>query len=156
VKIKLPNAWAGNVPGRAPSATPSGVEQRDGKKRKRTPSRRELLALRPLRNSALEWAVEEDQVVLEIKRVSNWKTKLLNIFVPLPESRRVMLDPIGSDVWQMLDGQTTIEYIGKALAKKHKLTPREAELSLQQFFKELSRRGYVGFVEGDARETGAL
>jgi Coenzyme PQQ synthesis protein D (PqqD) len=154
--MKLPNVWGGKMMDRASTATRSGFGQRGNKRRKGPPSRRELLALRPLRNPALEWAVEEGQVVLEIKRASNWKTKLLNIFVPLPESRRVVLDPIGSDVWQMLDGETTIEYIGKSLAKKHKLTPREAELSLQQFFKELSRRGYVGFLVGDAREAETL
>jgi hypothetical protein len=153
--MKLPNVWGGKASGGTPTMTRAVVGQRGGKKRKGPPSRREMLALRPLRNAALEWVVEEDQVVLEIKRVNNWKTKLLNIFVPLPESRRVVLDPIGTDVWQMLDGQNTIEDIGKALAKKHKLTPRETELSLQQFFKELSRRGYVGFVMRDAPDTEA-
>ena len=33
------------------------------------------------------------------------------------------------------------------LAKEFKLMPREAELSLQQFFKELGRRGYVMFMK---------
>ena len=153
--MKLPNVWGGKESDRAPIMAPSVAGQRGAKKRKGPPSRREMLALRPLRNAALEWVVEEGQVVLEIKRVNNWKTKLLNIFVPLPESRRVVLDPIGTDVWQMLDGQNTIGDISKALAKKHKLTPREAELSLQQFFKELSRRGYVAFAMAEAQKTEA-
>ncbi len=153
--MKLPNVWGDRASGSSPIAARPDAGQRGGKKRKGPPSRREMLALRPLRNPALEWVVEEGQVVLEIKRVNNWKTKLLNIFVPLPESRRVVLDPIGTDVWQMLDGQNTIEDIGKALARKHKLTSRETELSLQQFFKELSRRGYVGFVMHGAPETEA-
>lgn len=120
-------------------------------KKKKTPTRREMLALRPLRNPALEWAEENGQVVLHIKRGqgtrAKWTLRLLSIFVPLPENHRVALDPIGTHVWRMLDGQTTVERIIKSLAREYKITPREAELSLQQFFKELSRRGYVGFLK---------
>ncbi|HEX8235322.1 MAG TPA: PqqD family protein [Abditibacteriaceae bacterium] len=115
--------------------------------RKNAPTRRELLAVRPVRNPALEWEEEDEQVVLHIKRVDNWKTRLITIFTQVPESRRVVLDPIGTHVWRMLDGQTTFEAISKSLAKEFKLMPREAELSLQQFFKELGRRGYVMFVK---------
>jgi hypothetical protein len=106
-----------------------------------------LLAVRPVRNPALEWVEEDEQIVLHIKRVNNWKTRLITIFTQVPESRRVVLDPIGTHVWRMLDGQTTFEAISKSLAKEFKLMPREAELSLQQFFKELGRRGYVMFVK---------
>ncbi len=116
--------------------------------RKGAPTRRELLAVRPVRNPALEWVEEDGQIVLHIKRVNNWKTRLITIFTQVPESRRVVLDPIGTHVWRMLDGQNTFEAISKSLAKEFKLLPREAELSLQQFFKELGRRGFVMFMKG--------
>jgi len=122
--------------------------QRQGKSRRgpKKPTRRDVLALRPCRNPALEWFESDGRVVLNVKRENNWKTRLLSIFVPLPDDRKVVLDPIGTDVWQMLDGQTSIGTIAKALAAKYKLTSREAELSVQQFFKELGRRGYVAFM----------
>jgi hypothetical protein len=110
-------------------------------------TRRELLSVCPVRNPALEWAEEDEQVVLHVKRANNWKTRLITIFTQVPESRRVVLDPIGTHVWLMLDGETTFEAIAKSLAKEFKLMPREAELSLQQFFKELGRRGYVMFMK---------
>ena len=127
----------------------SGKSRTDTSKaaRKGAPTRRELLAVRPVRNPALEWVEEDGQIVLHIKRVNNWKTRLITIFTQVPESRRVVLDPIGTHVWRMLDGQTTFEAISKSLAKEFKLMPREAELSLQQFFKELGRRGYVMFMK---------
>ena len=127
----------------------SGKSRTDTSKaaRKGAPTRRELLAVRPVRNPALEWVEEDGQVVLHIKRVNNWKTRLITIFTQVPESRRVVLDPIGTHVWRMLDGQNTFEAIAKSLAKEFKLMPREAELSLQQFFKELGRRGYVMFMK---------
>jgi hypothetical protein len=108
-------------------------------------SRAEWLALRPLRNPKLEWHEENGQIILVIKRTSNWKTRALNLLFPLPEEKRVALDKIGADVWRLLDGSNTIGHIAKTLAKQYQIEPREAELSLQQYFKELGRRGYVGF-----------
>jgi nucleoid DNA-binding protein len=46
----------------------------------------------------------------------------------------------------MLDGSNTVSSIVEALAKKHHLSKREAELSVQQYFKELSRRNYIAFM----------
>jgi len=111
------------------------------------PTRREVLALKPLRNPDLQWSEEDGHIVLTIPRRNNWKTRILNIFVAVPESRRVVLDDVGTHVWQQLDGQNSVEQIGKSLAKHYKLEPREAEISLQQYFRELSRRGYVGFMQ---------
>ena len=113
------------------------------------PTWREMLQLRPVRNPGLEWEEEEGRVVLHIRHFEkqNWKMRLLNLMISMPDNRRVVLDAIGTDVWQMTDGQNTLGRIAKKLAQKYKLSPREAELSLQQFFKELGRRGYVGFVK---------
>lgn len=117
------------------------------------PTWREMLQLRPVRNPGLEWEEEEGRVVLHIRHFEkrNWKMRLVNLLISMPDNRRIVLDAIGTDVWQMTDGQNTLGRIAKSLAEKYKLSPREAELSLQQFFKELGRRGYVGFVK---EETG--
>ena len=113
---------------------------------KATPSRRQWLALRPLRNPQLEWRDEDDTVILEIKRVKNWKTQMLNLLIPIPSEHTVELDRIGTDVWRLMDGTRTIGQIARDLAEQHQIEKREAEVSLQQFFKELGRRGYIGFA----------
>lgn len=115
---------------------------------KHQPTWREMLQLRPIRNPNLEWTEEEGRVVLLLLRGTkkNWKARLLKIFVPIPEKRRIALDAIGTDVWKMIDGESRLGQIAQKLAHKYKLSPREAELSLQQFFKELGRRGYIGFL----------
>lgn len=112
---------------------------------RKVPSRQELLALRPMRNPDLDWSEEDGHIVLHIKHKKMAKAWLLSKFFPIPEARRVVLDTIGTDVWQMIDGKTNIGRIARVLAQKYKLTPREMELSLQQYFKELGRRGYIGF-----------
>ena len=112
----------------------------------RAKARREFLALRPRRNPAVAWADEDGRVVLTVKRGTDWRVRALNIFFPIPEEKRVVLDPIGSDVWRLCDGAATVEVIARRIDKQFQVGPRQAELSLQQFFKDLVRRGYVGFV----------
>ena len=109
-------------------------------------ARREFLALRPMRNPEIEWREHENRVVLTIKIARNWRVKLLNFFFPVPETRDVVLDAIGTDVWLMADGQTPISQMSQKLGGKYKLGARETEMSLQQFFKDLGKRGYIGFV----------
>ena len=119
-----------------------------GKEKAATPTWREMLLLKPVRNPGLEWAEEEERVVLTIhhETQTGWKARVIGMVVSMPKNRRVELDAIGSDVWRLTDGKNTLGFIAKDLAKKYKLSPREAELSLQQFFKELGKRGYIGFL----------
>lgn len=119
-----------------------GLGKKEGR---RVPTRREWLALKPVRNPALLWREEEGVVVIEIHRAQNWKTRLLNLVFPLPESHRVALDAIGSTVWRASDGEASVEQMTKKISRELQIERREAELSLQQFFKELGRRGYIAF-----------
>jgi hypothetical protein len=124
----------------------SGGKSASSQAQQRAVRRREMLEMRPLRNPKLEWREEDDTVVLQIRRAQTWKTRLIGAFVPVPAERNIVLDAIGADVWKMLDGQTTVQQIVRALARKYQLSAREAEISLQQFFRELGRRGYVVFM----------
>ena len=112
----------------------------------RATARREFLALKPLRNPKLGWEEVENRVVLRVPRPNTWQVKIVNIFFPVPDERKVVLDPIGSDVWRICDGQTPIAEMIQVLQREYKLGAKEAELSLQQFFKDLGRRGYIGFA----------
>jgi hypothetical protein len=118
-------------------------------KKQQTPSWRAMLGLRPMRNPELEWSEVDGKVVLNLKhqRRTGWKQRLLGLVLPSLPDRQVQLDTIGSEVWLLIDGQHTMGSIAGKLAQKYQLSPREAELSLQQYFKELGRRGYVGFVQ---------
>lgn len=124
-----------------------------GKKVDRATARRQFLALKPLRNPAIEWEAVENGVILTIASQNNWATKLLNIFLPLSDEerkRRIALDAIAGDVWKLCDGKTSIEAISKALQSEYNLGSKEAELSLQQFFQTLGKRGFVGFAQTGA------
>lgn len=119
----------------------------------RARARREFLALRPARNPALGWEEVDGKAVLTIPRANNWKVKIINVFFPVPDDKKVVLDAIGSHVWTRCDGMTNIEVLSRELQREYKLGAREAELSLQQFFKDLGQRGYVGFATDKRPET---
>lgn len=115
----------------------------------RAQARRQFLALKPARNPKIDWAEVENRVVLTITPTNNWAMKILTFFLPLSEEerkKRVALDPLGSDVWRLCDGKTTIAQISKSLQDGYKLKAPEAELSLRQFFQTLGKRGYIAFA----------
>ena len=112
----------------------------------RATARRQFLALRPVRNPDIAWEEDAERIVLTVPRAKNWKTRMANLLFPLPEEHRVALDAIGSDVWRWADGEMVIGDMVRQLASRYKIGNREAELSLQQFFRDLGRRGYVGFA----------
>lgn len=121
----------------------------------RARARREFLALRPARNPSISWSEVEGKAILTIPRANGWKVKIINIFFPVPDDKKVVLDAIGSHVWTRCDGENTIETLSRELQGHYKLGAREAELSLQQFFKDLGRRGYIGFVTEKMPPSGA-
>jgi hypothetical protein len=115
--------------------------------------RRDVLSARPFRNELIEWEVREPDedaresvpaVVLRVPRRGDRWGQMLNRFFEGPSHRQVILDELGTDVWQMCDGQTSIEALIRALAKKHKLERREVELSLTLYLKTLAKRGFIG------------
>lgn len=133
---------------------PAGLAQGGSPKGGAQPrTRGEALQLCPLRNPALAFYEENDHVILHFKRRRNRFTWLTNLVLPLPDEKKVELDTMGSQVWRMLDGQTSISNISRALASKYRLAPREAELSLQDYLKLLSRRGYIVFLQPAAIQT---
>ena len=136
------------------SRAPKSGAPKTQKKVKLDPARarREFLALKPAHNPKINWEKIENRVVLSIPIANTWKIRLLGVFFPIPEDRKregrkVELDAIGSHVWTRCDGQNTISDLSRELQREYKIGAREAELSLQQFFKDLGRRGYVGFVQ---------
>jgi len=46
----------------------------------------------------------------------------------------------------LCDGHNTIDTIIRALCNKYKLTRKEAETSLLEYFRRLGKRGIVGFA----------
>ncbi len=107
----------------------------------------QVLSSRPVRNSNLETEAMEDGGLRVIThRREDWWVRLLSVVFPIPRERRVELDEVGRQVWELCDGENTLKDMIEVFQKRHKLTRMEAEWSLRNYLKDLGKRRLVGFV----------
>lgn len=122
--------------------------QRVGLKKKQMPlSRDEAFEARPVRNPALKWRInDEDVVEVIVPRRKDMFGRLMGFLFFVPESRPITLDEVGTRVWNLCDGEHTVEDIVRALSKEYKLQRREVEVSLTEYLRTLGKKGMVGFL----------
>ncbi|RLE83083.1 MAG: hypothetical protein DRJ52_00795 [Thermoprotei archaeon] len=107
------------------------------------PSKEIILKSKPIRNPLVEWKkYESGEIALIVKMKDTWMTKLFKV----SKQRKIILDTVGSFVWELCDGNHTIEDIINELCKKYKLRPREAEVSLITYLNMLAQRRLVAFI----------
>jgi coenzyme PQQ synthesis protein D (PqqD) len=117
-------------------------------------SRQEILAAVPVRNSLVEWEVNEhEEIVLKVPRRQDRPGRILHRVFAAPPFKQVVLDELGSDVWHLCTGENSVDVIVKALAKKYKLSRREVELSLASYLRTLAQRGLIGLMKVGATGT---
>jgi hypothetical protein len=106
-----------------------------------------MLKSKPARNDALTWETNEnDEVTITVERREDWKAKVLSKVFWIPQSRTLMLDQIGAQVWEMCDGKTTVDQMIRHLSSEHKLNLKEAEVSLLTYLKSLGKKHLIGFL----------
>ena len=85
-------------------------------------TRDQSMAAMPIRNPMLEVETDDEGLVhLSIPRKDKWWVKLLARVVYVPKRRRIALDELGSYVWELCDGKTTVRTVIDKFAKKYKL-----------------------------------
>jgi hypothetical protein len=114
-----------------------------GKKEVKLP-KEAILASRPLRNPGIKYTEKNGEVHLTIERRKTLGAALLSKIFIMPEKRVLVLDSIGSEVWLLCDGKNKVADIIKRFTAKHRISAYEAELSLLEFFKMLTKRGLLG------------
>lgn len=65
---------------------------------------------------------------------------------PRAGEAKVELDEVGSFVWELCDGRRSVREMVACLAKKYKLSRKEAEASLTAFLRSLAGRNLVAIV----------
>ncbi|MBW2410529.1 MAG: PqqD family protein [Deltaproteobacteria bacterium] len=71
-----------------------------------------------------------------VKRFSGSQTEL--------RTKPLQLDQLGTEVWELIDGQRSVRRIIAIFAKAHQLQIREAEVAVSQFIRLLGQRGLIG------------
>ncbi len=111
-------------------------------------TRDQALACTPVRNNVVSWEVLESGLV-QVEYMLVLKPFLQSIFerfgnTPTEQpTRKLELDSLGSQVWQLIDGTRTTSQLIEAFALQHKISTQEAEQSITLFLRELGRRGLI-------------
>jgi hypothetical protein len=121
------------------------------RKRKPEPtmSRADALKCIPVRNSQVsEERQEGGEAILAYPiTVRPWFAGLVRRFGGNADGtrmKRLQLDALGTDVWMLLDGKRSVQSIVAEFAQKHRLHPKEAEVSVTQFLRQLGKHGIIG------------
>ena len=111
---------------------------------KPTVTRAQALRIFPVRNPGLEWEEDEEGLVRAtmVRRTDLWG-RLVASALSTPETRQLQLDEVGSFVWQLCDGEHSMNDLVETMMAKYKLGRREVEASLNEFMKMLAKRGMV-------------
>ena|SRR5579883_1946124 len=118
--------------------------------------RQAAMTLRPVRNSNLSWEKRESGDTLltipqneKVGRVTRAMAKWMKV----PTERHVELDEVGSFVWDLCDGNNTVETIVQKTGRQYKMNRREAEISVTTFLQMLHERNFVGFYKKVSKKS---
>ena len=115
-------------------------------------SRADALCCIPIRNPmVVESRMDSGEMLLSYtEALKPWFAGILRRMKKESEIRRtrkLQLDILGTGVWDMVDGKSTVMEIIDSFAGIHQLYHKEAEVSVIQFLRELGRRGIVGMKQ---------
>ncbi len=117
--------------------------------------RADILTALPLRNQLIQWEVDDkNEVSLVIPQKQKLWVRIVSKVFMLPGKRVVVLDDVGSYVWQLCDGKNSISHIVKSLCERYRMTRKEAETSLFTFMRQLGKRGIIGFAVPQKKTKG--
>ncbi|MFQ3548344.1 MAG: PqqD family protein [Armatimonadota bacterium] len=123
--------------------------------------RSEALAIMPMRHPYVEWEYEGKEIILKIPlRDDKWARliKKMSEKMPggkdLPNYRQLALDEVGSFVWELCDGESTVNDIILDVMDYQKLSRREAEASVTLFLQTLVKRNLVGLLSAGGKSSG--
>lgn len=117
------------------------------KKPKKTFSSDEFLLLKPIKNPYLEWIKSEKGEVVIMLKPENRKGKgLSKLFSARAREKKVVLDKIGTFVWDRCDGKHTVEQIAQELCDKYKMMRQEAEISISKYLQQLAEKRFIGLL----------
>ena len=115
-------------------------------------SKQHALAAIPVPNSDVTTIVRASgQILIQYPvTLRPWLAKWVRPFkgtAPNIRYRKLELDNLGTDVWQMIDGKRTVQDIIDEFAQIHQLAVAESESAITQFLRDLGKRGLIGMQE---------
>lgn len=121
---------------------------RETEKKEPDLTRTEALAGIPEKSNSATWEMLANGEIL-IEYPLNIKPFFLQLTSRLHRGRqqrltkKLQLDKMGSNVWQMIDARKNVKTIIVQVAEQTGLSRQEAEISVTTFLRELGRRGLI-------------
>ena len=121
--------------------------------RKKTPgsliTRAEALESKPVKNSDVtETRLESGELLLTYPvQMRPWLAGIAGrLGRPTDgiQTRKIQLDLLGTSVWDQMDGKRSVREIIQEFVRKHQLHPKESEVAVTQFLRNLGKRGLIG------------
>lgn len=123
-------------------------------RRKPRIDRKQALAIVPMRNPLVQWERNGNEVVLTIPMRNDRLARLVKKLVRnLPDSRKLALDEVGSSVWELCDGERSINDVVNSISRDYKLTRRESEASVTMFLQTLAKKGLIGLMSPGGKKS---
>ncbi len=119
-------------------------------KRKPKPvmGREQALDMVLVRNSAIKAETGADGLMRIRYEVASrpWFGRLaerVGMWDGTPVKRTLELDELGSFVWGLIDDKRTVRDLAVLFVERYKVQPREAEVAVTEFIRQLGRRGLI-------------
>ena len=109
-------------------------------------TRRQSLSSKPMQNPSVRAEKREKSLVLRVPLKKPPSGLLSGTFFRVPPERKVVLDSIGTWVWQQCDQKRTVEDIIELTRLRYKFSHKEALISVTTFLKQLGSKGIIAFV----------
>ncbi|MFZ0240972.1 MAG: PqqD family protein [Desulfobacterales bacterium] len=119
------------------------------KKKGGGPTREEAFECIPVKNEQVEFVrLDSGDLLLSYPQIIRpWLGGGLRRRQPKSKRtylKKLQLDRLGTEVWELLDGETRVREIIGQFAARHRLRQREAELAVTRFLRDLGQRGLIG------------
>jgi hypothetical protein len=107
-----------------------------------------MLSARPVRNEAakpLREGTSRLRLTVKRRKLRYLVPPLSWVIRPRP-THDVVLDELGAEVWDLCDGERTVEAVADEFARRHSLSFHESRVAVTSYMAELVRRGALAMV----------
>ena len=110
-------------------------------------SKEQILLSIPVKNACIRWTKNENgETVLRIPRKKGRAIYLLSKVFFVPEEKTVILDKVGSHLWELCNGKNSVNEIIKSLQKTFEFNQKKLEPSCLEYLKKMVKRGIIGLA----------
>ena len=100
-----------------------------------------------MRNTQIRWEeTKKGELRIKVPRPQTWIVKAFSKYAKVLPYREIVLDELGAWTFRSCDGKKKVKEIIEEFARKYNLNPKESEVSIIEYLRQLARRRLIGFA----------